>query len=69
MAYLSDIRIPSYSPLGLGAGFATVKRWAAVSKERRSLRNLSGAQLTDIGLTADAADRESSRPFWVSSPR
>lgn len=69
MAYISDIRIPTYSPLGLGASFATVKQWAIVSKERRTLRNMTMTQLDDLGLSADEARREAARPFWVSAQR
>lgn len=70
MAYLSDTRIlPSYSPLGLGAGFAVAKRWIAVAKERRALRNMTLSQLEDIGLTPLEATREASRPFWSSTTR
>lgn len=32
--------------------------------QRRKLANLSAAQLHDIGLTADQADQEASRPIW-----
>lgn len=69
MAYLSDTRIPTYSPLGYGAGIATVKHWFAVSKERRQLRNMTVTQLEDIGLTGDQAQHEAARPFWTSSQR
>jgi uncharacterized protein YjiS (DUF1127 family) len=69
MAYMSDISIPSYSPLGLGAGIATVKRWAVVSKERRVLRTMTMTQLDDLGLTVDDARREAGRPFWASARR
>lgn len=69
MAYLSDIRIPTYSPLGIGAGIATVQRWVAVSNERRQLRAMTHSQLDDIGLSVDDAKREAARPFWVSKQR
>ncbi|MGB0410212.1 MAG: DUF1127 domain-containing protein [Pikeienuella sp.] len=69
MAYLTDTRMPSYSPLGLVSGFAVVKRWAAISKERRALRNMTSAQLEDIGLSYDNAMREAARPFWASHNR
>ncbi|MCK0137600.1 DUF1127 domain-containing protein [Aliiroseovarius sp. F47248L] len=35
-----------------------------VHRERRALANLDANQLKDIGLTADAAYREASRPVW-----
>ncbi|MGB1212827.1 MAG: DUF1127 domain-containing protein [Pikeienuella sp.] len=69
MAYLTDTRMPSYSPLGVVTGFAVVKRWAAISKERRALRNMTSAQLADIGLSYETAMREAARPFWVSLNR
>lgn len=69
MAYLSETRIPHYSPLGLGAGIAIVKHWAAVSKERRALGKMTLNQLDDIGLTEEEARRESARPFWMSVAR
>lgn len=70
MAYPSDIRVlPTYRPIDFGAGFAVVKHWIAVSKERRALRNMTFSQLDDIGLTASDAGREASRPFWASVAR
>jgi len=53
MTYLSEIRIPTYSPLGFGIGIATLKRWAAVSKERRVLRNMTLTQLEGLCLSVD----------------
>lgn len=37
---------------------------AAVSRQRRALRDLDEAILRDIGLTRDEALREAARPFW-----
>lgn len=36
----------------------------SVSRQRHMLSNLSTHQLADIGLTSQAAQQESSRPFW-----
>jgi len=35
-----------------------------VSRQRRTLRNLDAAALSDIGLTRAEAVAEASRPFW-----
>jgi uncharacterized protein YjiS (DUF1127 family) len=36
----------------------------SLGRSRRALRDLSAAQLEDIGLTRDAADREAKRAPW-----
>jgi uncharacterized protein YjiS (DUF1127 family) len=54
--------IPAYRPVpGLGA---TLRRWIAVSRQRRALASLDADALADIGLSAAEARREAARPFW-----
>ncbi|MFT4782604.1 MAG: hypothetical protein ACI9IV_000332 [Paracoccaceae bacterium] len=37
---------------------------AAVARQRRALRDLSTAQLNDLGLTRAQAETEANRVFW-----
>lgn len=39
-------------------------RWRQLRRERYALRNLSDDMLKDIGISRDAVQRESRRPFW-----
>jgi uncharacterized protein YjiS (DUF1127 family) len=39
-------------------------QWMRVSSERRSLGKLNEHQLRDIGIDAETAVAEASRPFW-----
>ncbi|MEM7544758.1 MAG: DUF1127 domain-containing protein [Pseudomonadota bacterium] len=43
---------------------SVLKLWLTVHAERRALRELSDAQLADIGVDPKAARREARRPFW-----
>ena len=45
---------------------ATITLWRQRSRQRQQLANLSTQQLRDIGISADQADREASKPFWMS---
>ena len=42
----------------------TVARAARIHRGRQALLSLSDAQLQDIGMTRDEAEREARRPFW-----
>lgn len=42
----------------------TLLCWSARSRQRRSLRELTAAQLKDVGLTAEQAKREAIKYFW-----
>ncbi|MBD3662660.1 DUF1127 domain-containing protein [Sulfitobacter aestuariivivens] len=42
----------------------TFHQLIALYRSRRALAALSDAELKDIGLTADAAQREARRPVW-----
>lgn len=44
--------------------FARIAKWMRVAAERRRLAALPQERLADIGLDADAAWAEASRPFW-----
>ena len=39
-------------------------RWRQLNRERNALRHLSDDMLKDIGMSRDAVQRESRRPFW-----
>lgn len=43
---------------------ARIAKWMAVASERRRLAALPAERLADIGLDADGAWAEASRPFW-----
>ncbi|WP_420567221.1 DUF1127 domain-containing protein [Thalassovita sp.] len=42
----------------------TVTKWDSRHRTRKALRQLSDAQLKDIGISRDAAYTEARRPFW-----
>ncbi|MGM0859079.1 MAG: DUF1127 domain-containing protein [Pseudomonadota bacterium] len=41
-----------------------VYRWRQLRRERYALRYLSDHMLQDIGISREAVQRESNRPFW-----
>lgn len=41
-----------------------LRRWAALSRQRRTLAQLDDRLLADVGLDRAAAARESARWFW-----
>ncbi|MGM0826249.1 MAG: DUF1127 domain-containing protein [Pseudomonadota bacterium] len=41
-----------------------VYRWRQLRRERYALRHLSDHMLQDIGISREAVQRESNRPFW-----
>jgi uncharacterized protein YjiS (DUF1127 family) len=45
-------------------GWATIKIWREISKERSELRRLSEHLAKDIGISRAEAEREADRPFW-----
>ena len=47
-----------------GNFFGKLANMMAAHKTRKDLKNLSEAQLVDIGITAEEAAAEASRPFW-----
>ena len=47
-----------------GIGLPPVGKWLSVARERAQLRELTDAQLADIGLTRADAHAEAARPFW-----
>ena len=56
---------PSVSSLPSPASlFARLRLMLQVAAERRQLARLDSSRLRDLGLSADAADREAERPFW-----
>ena len=53
--------------IGRGAQPSIIGRiatWLRVAGERRRLTELEPRLLADMGLTAEQAAREASRPFW-----
>ena len=53
----------------LAAAAKRVALWSRVAAERRRLAALSDERLSDIGLDADGAWSEASRPFWDAPSR
>lgn len=47
--------------------WARFNRWRQLSRERDALSNLSDDMLKDIGISREAVQRESRRPFWDDS--
>ncbi len=45
-----------------------IKLWKEVSKQRRTLKDLSDHSLKDIGISRVDAECEASRPFWDIGP-
>lgn len=41
-----------------------LRRWLSISRHRAALARLDPHLLADIGITADMAHTEASRPFW-----
>ena len=48
----------------LGTTAALPGRWLHRARSRRALLSLSARELSDIGLTPEAARREAALPFW-----
>jgi uncharacterized protein YjiS (DUF1127 family) len=42
----------------------TIALWRARTRQRHQLRNLSAAQLADIGVSREAATAEARKSFW-----
>ncbi len=41
-----------------------LRLWIGVAREREALARLDARLLSDIGVSAEAADREARRPCW-----
>ncbi|MDC9714814.1 MAG: DUF1127 domain-containing protein [Gammaproteobacteria bacterium] len=41
-----------------------IKKYHAISKQRKELLHLTDRQLADIGINREEAIREASKPFW-----
>lgn len=53
------------SPLALARAIAhLLRRWSALSRQRRQLAALSDDALKDIGLSRADIETEINRPFW-----
>jgi len=66
MAYFADSHArpaPTRNSL-----FALVGRLIATSRQRAELRALEPHLLVDLGITAEAAEKEAQRPFWDLDP-
>ena len=50
------------SPLHLS--FSVLGDWIALARQRRQLKSLDARALNDMGLSADDARREATRPAW-----
>lgn len=64
---MSALSILMGSPITRRSGLGLAQRihkFAALSKERAELAKLSDAQLKDIGITPDQAQKEAARPAW-----
>lgn len=53
----------------LAAVISTFIMWLAVGRTRAQLGNLTEEQLADIGISREAAERESVQPFWIYRER
>ncbi|WP_298433305.1 DUF1127 domain-containing protein [uncultured Jannaschia sp.] len=59
-----DTRTPApLSTLLFGAA-TVVATWEIRARSRAVLKDLTGAQLADIGVTAADARHEAAKPFW-----
>lgn len=54
------------APQGFSAGqiVKKAKFWVARSRQRKQLARLDARMLADIGITAEQAQSEISKPFW-----
>jgi len=54
------------TPQGLSVGqiMTKAKFWASRSRQRKQLARLDTRMLADIGITAEQANIEISKPFW-----
>jgi len=48
----------------LGGLLSETRVWHARKRQRRTLLELTPAQLDDIGITREAALEEAAKPFW-----
>ncbi len=54
-----------YGKIALARIVETIMCWTARASQRRALAELDQHLLDDIGVSKEAADRESRMPFWV----
>ena len=48
----------------LGIGFNRIQFWRQKQSQRLALLDLDDHQLSDIGISREAARREAEKPFW-----
>ena len=63
LAGRSPVLQESWSDLAR-ASWRLVGLWRERARQRKVLAELDARMLNDIGITRDAAERESSKPFW-----
>jgi uncharacterized protein YjiS (DUF1127 family) len=51
--------------MGLPQLISKITFWQQRSKQRSQLKDLESRLLSDIGLTAEQANIEANKPFWV----
>ena len=56
---------PTRKPRRAGLSMQRIVAWYRRSQQRRRLRELDAHLLRDIGLTAEEAHFEASKPFWM----
>lgn len=61
--YNNSLRLPTAARVALAVA-VTVTKWDARYRTRKQLLGLTSDQLSDIGLTREAAYTEATRPFW-----
>ncbi len=57
-------RVLPHPPVARGNLIQRITLWAHLWRSRRTLARLDYDLLEDLGLTAQVADREASKPFW-----
>lgn len=64
--YLNNARsLPAAAQVAVEIA-AILGKWAERRHTRAALRQLTAAQLDDVGLSPRAAQREASKPFWIA---
>lgn len=64
LAYLdTQNHVPVLARVAVTAA-AVITLWSVRAKTRAALKSLDPSLLNDVGLTADRADHEASKPFW-----
>lgn len=66
LAYLNNSRsLPAAARIAVEIA-AILGKWAERRHTRAALRQLTLAQLDDVGLSPRAARREGMKPFWIA---